>query len=115
MIAEFMGWTLDDSHLKSYRKRIGGVFKYVHQSQLKYDTDWNCLMPVVDKIENIRMKQHENSMEYNVMIEQQRCIITSETQGEICYFVGNIGGKIAVVYDAVVSFIKWYNEQNPKS
>lgn len=49
-IAEFMEWTLDDSHLKLYRKRINGVFKYVHESQLKYDTDWNLLMPVVAKI-----------------------------------------------------------------
>ena len=49
-IAEFMGWTVDDIYLETYRKRINGKFKYVHESQLKYDTDWNHLMPVVAKI-----------------------------------------------------------------
>ena len=116
LIAEFMGAKPN----KGGEYEMYGIIQNIEDgeneqhfffsSEMKFHTDWNWLMEVVEKIENFRMKQFENSMEYSVMIEQQRCIITSETKGEIYYFAGNIGGKIAVVYDATISFIKWYNE-----
>ena len=116
LIAEFMGAKPN----KGGEYEMYGIIQNIEDgeneqhlffsSEMKFHTDWNWLMEVVEKIENFRMKQFENSMEYSVMIEQQRCIITSETQGGICYLAGNTGGKIDVVYGGVISFIKWYNE-----
>ena len=110
MIAEFMGWTLDDRHLRSYRKRINGVFKYVHESQLKYDTDWNKLMEVVEKIERLGNCQIDISANW--------CRIGYKGETFNCdsrdYNYKGIT-KIESTYLVVVAFVKWYNEQNPKS
>lgn len=76
---------------------------------LLFHSDWNWLMRVVEKIENL---QDENSCAiYNVQIEQ--CFVeiiinhTSETIVEV-----DSNSKIQAVYQACVEFIKWHNKLN---
>jgi len=67
---------------------------------LRFNVDWNWLMPVVEKIEN-----------YNdgctlVTIEDERCHIDTQNG----YKVDTVcAAKISAVYDACCGFIEWYN------
>lgn len=92
LIAEFMGLPLT----KDVPAFTGG-FKTVPFWDWKYDTSWDWLMPVVEKI--LKTTEPLNgkgwSWEYK-NLEQTR-----------------IGNSIEYVYARVVEFIKWYNA--PKS
>jgi hypothetical protein len=70
---------------------------------LKFNTDWNWLMEAVDKIE---------SFGYDVFINTCVCRITDVGQNmfeDIECFVND--NKRQATYNALVEFIKWYNEQ----
>ena len=88
LIAEFMGWTLDDKDLNSYRKLNNNVFKYSLLSNFKYHTDWNWLMEVVEKILNICLELDSMEMYYS---------ITDSIP------------DINQSYNEVIEFINWYN------
>jgi hypothetical protein len=69
----------------------------------KYDTDWNWLMEVVEKIE---------SLGYDVFINTCVCRITDVGQNmfeDIECFVNN--NKRQATYNACVEFVEWYNNQ----
>ena len=72
---------------------------WVHS--LRYHYDWNCLIKVVEKIED---------MGYDVFINAGTCMITDVGQGmfENIEFYNKL--KINAVRAAVVEFINWYNE-----
>lgn len=69
--------------------------------ELKYHTDWNWLMEVVEKIE---------SLNFIVYIETNYCQLYNATNHE--ELIKSIySTKIESVYKACVEFVKWYNEQ----
>lgn len=102
IIAEFLGWTLDDEELNTYRKKISVIF---HYRKFNFQTDWNDLMEVVEKI---------NVLGYEVLIGRINCQINNMLEREkpisamVC---GDVSKKIEITFDAVIQFIKWYNEQ----
>jgi hypothetical protein len=108
LIAEFMLLEKNDlsckhSELIGYKKDENDMF-HLH-SQLKFHSSWDWLMPVVQKIDE---------RGYNVHISRISCKITPilEDDNVIASFVcGDVDKKIELVYDTVVAFIKWYNEQ----
>lgn len=57
---------------------------------LRYDSDWNALMPIVEKC------YHNGEDENNLM-------------GDITHAL--LDCNIDATYEAVVNFIKWYNEK----
>lgn len=69
--------------------------------------DWNSLMSVVEKIEDV---SENNECTYNVQIEQCFCTIinnhTSENIVEI-----DADSKYSAIYQAVIEFIKYYNNE----
>jgi hypothetical protein len=73
-------------------KVIENICNYV-----KYDTDWNWLMDVVQKIESL-------DIYYDKYIDYNSSMFTS---GKI-----ELSTNIDNVYKACVSFVQWYNEQN---
>lgn len=102
VIAEFMGKKelITESQFLAMEHKAHNptIIEY-----LKYDTDWNWLMEVVEKIE---------SLSYDVFINTCVCRITDVGQGvleDIETF--NYENKIKAVYGACVEFIKWHNEQ----
>lgn len=111
LIAEFMPNMMDganslyDPDIEQWLDDDG---EYYIDEELRYHTSWDWLMPVVEKIEDIYCE--ETSTEtvgyhlYDVEIRQNVTIIHGTDIEE------TVGDKLFNTYNAVVEFIKWYNE-----
>ena len=113
IIAEFMGlkpkmespdiYVFNDMPYFSVRENnpedvMNAIVKYS-----KYNSDWNWLMQVVEKIEKLKC---------TVVIEKNICRIH---KGGLHFgHAYKFETKIEAVYNACLEFIKWYNEQNKK-
>jgi hypothetical protein len=75
----------------------------------KYDTDWNWLIEIVEKIESF--VDENKHAKYNFITEQSFVEIidnnTSDTIVEI-----DRDTKMEATYNACVQFVQWYNNQN---
>jgi hypothetical protein len=98
IIAEFMeiNTAFDDTF------SINPMTKYGCWEKMKYDTDWNWLMEVVEKIESLGYDLFIETFEvriekYRETLFRQHTKVSNQT-------------KIKAVYNACVEFIKWYNE-----
>ena len=81
-----------------------GLYNGYFIDALKYHEDWNWLMEVVEKIE---------SLNYVVEIKITWCRIKQIENGNVIVLRWEEEKtKIEAVYNAVVEFIKWYNNQN---
>lgn len=96
LIAEFMGGytpyeKFGDSTEYYYRGH------YVTLENMKFQTSWDWLMPVVEKIESLGyvFTIQGGKAEYGEMISEARCFIAKD--------------KLSSTYQAVVEFIKEYN------
>ena len=116
LIAEFMGvfdkilstgnihswsdapfyYTTEDTR----EKVIKNISKYS-----KYSKDWNWLMQVVNKIENMGNDVLITSNYVQITYNEGENFINLELKGNI---------MLEAVYNACVEFIKWYNENKSK-
>ena len=81
---------------------------YFLPQEMLFDTDWNWLMVVVEKIEN--MEDENRCSKYNFeMVQTFVEIIDNNNSDTIVEIDKNT--KIQATYKAVVDFIKWYNNQ----
>lgn len=125
LIAEFMGVfdkILSTGNIHSWsdapfyyttedtkEKVIKNICKYS-----KYDSDWNWLMKVVEKIHSMQS--------YGVLINPNGTYIQDEDDKVICMTFKNeeVNGEIIsssnieATFNCCVEFIKWYNELNKK-
>lgn len=91
LIAKFMGEKLSDSaHTQSW-----------FDEQWKYDSDWNRLMPVIEKLEE------DYDLDFNIM--QIGCVVYGNSSEDICTTHGE--KKIDFVFDAVVYVIEMINKE----
>jgi hypothetical protein len=103
MLAEFLGYTQPHSDYPN------STYWYKESEApltiLLFDTDWNWLMQVVEKIEILG---------YDVMVKGISCTISPLLNEEtiVQLVLGDRSRKIELVYSACVEFIKWYNENN---
>jgi len=103
-IAQFMG-----VHRKNGRVYVAGRCGFVEKyypNQLKYNNNWDWLMPVVEKIDRLNFRtsiawKGHASKDANI-------VVISERDYTMIVDVSH-GSKIGAVYNAVVEFIKWYN------
>jgi len=95
IIAEFMGEPLTFTHDNC------GVVSEIRMSYDDYYDEWNNLMPVVDKIEDLTGTSKEVGN------------LLSAWSYYYKIFNGTINTDIKVAYQIVVEFIKWYNHQTP--
>ena len=120
IIAEFMG--------KEWNKSFFAGVSIINPSNItyKFDTDWNWLMEVVEKIESLDINKFSKQLgrEDVKPIEGKFYLTVFDNQAEFLASVyywqhdNNIKGlkkengnsKIEAVYNACVEFIKWYNE-----
>jgi hypothetical protein len=73
---------------------------------LKYHTSWDWLMPVVEKIE---------AMGYTVVIHREATLISAYDNDLNCIWKTTKWDqevKINHVYQAIVQFIQWYNQNH---
>lgn len=105
LIAEFMGYVLNDNT---------GVTVYYNDKtcevldpdKLKFHSDWNWLMAVIEKI--------EEKCAF-VLIGRMFCEITyTNPLNTNVHFEKKLvsGVRINAVYATCVEFIQWYNQQN---
>ena len=94
IIAEFMGVS------KSKIDANGQVLNFENSKYNTYNSDWNWLMQVVEKIESLNHKNNEEHFQLVSFIHHW----LRRKHKELT--------KIEAVYNACIEFIKWYNEQN---
>lgn len=111
LIAEFMGGKIDDTFI--YFDKTNNKFEddTLHVSDLLFDSDWNWLMEVVEKIESIVLEE-VNDTSFNVTIGATRYCVIQDNNGGMLKVIGEGKTKIESTYKAVVEFIKWYNQTN---
>lgn len=95
MIAEFIGWKpyngLNPKWNGSFdTNSLFPVNATVEKRELKFDTSWDWLMPVVEKI-------------YSLEIEDELVLLVRDALAE---------ANIKDTYQAVIQFIEWYNSQS---
>lgn len=112
LIAEFMGLEKDGNFWYKPTGNTEGLMYTNKYSKLKYHSSWDWLMPVVEKIEKVELPE-------NVVIEvgiwANQCEIGTVHQTKETFMIAGSTGKdkISFVFEAVVEFINWYN-QNKK-
>lgn len=76
---------------------------------LHYHSDWNWLMGVIEKIESLpAMKDNGN---FFFEIHQDSVTVFNSTRMDIVIEVMGQGSRINNTYQAVIEFIKWYNNK----
>ena len=94
-----------------------------HHHELRYSNSWDELMRVVDKIENITLPltdhKYKNDV-FTVKIFERICSIKSYIYSSTTVFtkqnqITGRPGKFDAVYQEVVKFIKWYNDNTRNS
>lgn len=128
-IAEFMGWGDNIHHtispsastnfLNNYKKfdspdrKISLSYYWDDfEKSLPYHTSWDWLMDVVEKIEKLGFEtslfvnESKQSCKYDFRIFESEILETK------CRIIDNTAEtKIKAVWNCVIEFIKWYNEQ----
>ena len=100
LIAEFM------EYKPTFEVYIDDVLTTLERPIKNYNSDWNWLMEVVEKIEEMADWSLEllttDKKEYQMLIPLSNTNVIVET-------------KIEAVYNGCVEFIKWYNKNAVKS
>lgn len=127
LLAEFMGAKFDNhdnqhqkhwlfpNSLNWYHNTVPG---YIFKHNLKYHSDWNWLMSVVDKIEDLRYKDIEdNEIQWFVVIgEGADCRIYHDYSDVDEIVVYGAESKIVAAWQAIVEFVRSYlKEENESS
>lgn len=115
MIAEFMGFKRIESpkvkevYMRAKHWIIEG-HGYFDDEELKYHTSWDWLMPCVEKIETIDQEKEDDG--YSVLIQGVLCQISDMNMMGTLISEGFKDKKIDAVWQAVIQFITWYNQNN---
>ncbi len=93
--------TLENNKLIAEFMEVKHLYSTTRIETLKYHSDWNWLMEVVEKIESLGNDVLITSNYIQIAYNEGENFIVIELEGNI---------KIFAVYNACVEFIKWYNE-----
>ena len=107
LIAEFMGLEVMNSRDLANSEPLVQLSATTYLQKIQYDTSWDWLMTVVEKIESFQ--DPDKAATYNFKMEQSFIeIIHNHTGKEIVKLDRNT--KFKAVYDACVEFINYWNE-----
>jgi len=97
IVAEFMGYqVMEESKFLAYDYPSDTDLSLVMVDRaMTYDTSWDSLMPVVRKIEDLRLDAPPSAIEFD------------ELKAEIDSAMSQVDIKLCLV--RVVDFIKWHN------
>jgi len=114
--AEFLGYinlTPDDKDFDFYEKLDGVLGKMLEPKSMKFHSDWNWIMEVVEKIQTL------DKLGGIVMIQQGRCKITSRMAGDNSvyadvshYYLHGMKKQKEAVVQAINQFLIWYNDSS---
>lgn len=117
LLAAFMGIYVDDIRKVGTLEFVGylitdqyGNFDIEEPKYYCPDSDWNQLMPVVEKIESIKQKVSDSYGTYSVEMSKYGCKIRELHSQPIAEAIGDT--KIESVIVACIDFIEWYNKQS---
>ena len=101
LISKFMNSVKEDALMHEFQKSE-------RLPRKDYESSWDWLMPVVEKI---AAKYHTVSINYDEGMCQ--CLITvyDENGAYESAFESIDSNGILAIYEAVIEFIKWYNNQ----
>lgn len=117
LIAEFMGFkylnSREEGNIRVYEVPSGKDLKYrafkLSHLKFEFDTAWDWLMPVVEKIVSLSFDVHIHSMKNNAGVFVTMTGIDTWNGTPLIH---NSDEKpIDSVYQAIVEFIKWHNAQ----
>lgn len=112
LIAGFDGIQIFDTYQEMQTCPIDQLRRWSLIAQLKYHKSWSELMPVVEKIDQLYHEKFPPGPEF------VRRILAHEKLGIEDYtkvIALPLATPIEEVYQAVVEFIKWYNQQPKQS
>ncbi len=113
LIAEFMKIQTEKIGYYYNKEFYGGMAFAI--SEMKYHSSWDWLMPVVEKIEKLRVGLNASvCVEYMSNNQKFNFKIFDEFYNFSVVKAGNIENKLITIWEAVIEFIKWYNSQNEK-
>jgi len=104
IIAEFLGWEINNELWINDKK----VFVQYTDQSLKFHSDWNRLMEVVEKIESL-IKEIP-SLSFQITNNHISVIVNATPLYADIRQFSSLSKKESV-YNACVEFIKWYNQQ----
>lgn len=114
LIGEFMGWNYSKSGNTARMNAKDPRSSPYRLKDIQFDTSWNWLMPVVEKIESIEEKDDNRIITKWVHILGKGCIIEIDKGFTpdiiVCSEFNNPMSKIEATYLAVIEFIKLYNK-----
>jgi hypothetical protein len=106
LLAEFLGLTLEQEQERIFIQGLGT--KLIEET---FNTDWNWLMEVVEKIESLGYISNQDSRICEGSLKPIyyfRIFIKHYRGQNVGYSKANT--RIEAVYNACVEFVKWYNE-----
>lgn len=110
LIAEFMGFKLQNNpnerFYENYFTQANGVWGNRIEI-LHFDSDWNWLMQVVEKIESLG---YSTELKFIAGLGNTMFFISGGAEVPLNRRIFKT--KIEAVYNACVTFIEWYNKQN---
>jgi hypothetical protein len=101
LIAEFLNYGVFEYFTNTHK------FSRLRNEELKFHSDWNWLMEVVEKIENLDFK----GFSFEVRICDKFASITQTGVTEEVISFTTEKTKIEAIYNTCIEFIKWYNTQ----
>ena len=110
LIAVFDGWEVGRfEHLPNIlHKMDNGKLWGIDIDQMNYHEDWNKLMPVVEKIENIR--DDRGNYLFAVDIGRDYCTTYhNDFHTKTISVHSETHNKIISTWNAITQFIQWYN------
>lgn len=97
LLAEFMGAEIEGLNYKFIA--YDNIKVCMHPNRLNYHTDWNWLMQVVEKIEDLGNDVSITTNYIQIAFDEgEQFIVAEDTKI-----------KIDTLYNACVEFVKWYN------
>lgn len=121
LIAKFMGFStqsdavdertlayyVGDSIINADNTNNENEDNVFHPEDMKFNSSWDWLMSVVERIENFG---------YEFIIVESRCYVKHNTDHSIeeLFHIETIGSKIDTTYKAVLKFINNYNKKQLK-
>lgn len=120
LIGEFMGYTYGNisgwvhgSRIGFYKKDdTGNIVEFYNENNLKYNSSWDWLMPVVEKINTVCIERGGELSNHSRDQEELSDPLDNPKHWKSwSYHYIHLSTKRESVWNDVVEFIEWYNKE----